>query len=109
MGLGIKATEAEVHKQFGQRRSCQSKFSLFTAEGCCLALSGSGCEGRELSAIARELGAVFLVGIGGKLGVVTAMMYARRIMMTGAASQAGLRRSEQRYHGVWEPGAGRCV
>lgn len=35
---GIKATEAEVHKQFGLAPFCQSKFSLFTARSCCLAI-----------------------------------------------------------------------
>ncbi len=62
---GIKATEAAVSEEFGSAPFLPDQIH-FVHSRVTVSLSGSDAKGRE-RAIAKDLGAVFLVGIGGKL------------------------------------------
>ncbi|EHI8114035.1 TPA: aspartate--ammonia ligase [Salmonella enterica subsp. enterica serovar Stanley] len=63
---GIKATEAEVHKQFGLAPFLPEQIQFVHSQELLARFPDLDAKGRE-RAIAKELGAVFLVGIGGKL------------------------------------------
>ncbi|WPU23062.1 aspartate--ammonia ligase [Cedecea neteri] len=62
----IKATEAEVSERFGLAASLPEKIHFVHSETLLQRFPGLDAKGRE-RAIAKELGAVFLIGIGGKL------------------------------------------
>ncbi|EBS6789788.1 aspartate--ammonia ligase [Salmonella enterica subsp. enterica serovar Thompson] len=63
---GIKVTEAEVHKQFGLAPFLPEQIQFVHSQELLSRYPDLDAKGRE-RAIAKELGAVFLVGIGGKL------------------------------------------
>lgn len=79
---GIKATEAAVSKEFGLAPFLPEQIHFVHSQELLSRYPGLDAKGRE-RAIAKELGAVFLVGIGGKLSDGTAMTFVRRTMMTG--------------------------
>ncbi|WP_213713440.1 aspartate--ammonia ligase [Cedecea lapagei] len=62
----IKATEAEVSERFGLAALLPEKIHFVHSETLLQRFPGLDVKGRE-RAIAKELGAVFLIGIGGKL------------------------------------------
>lgn len=62
----IKATEAEVSERFGLAALLPEKIHFVHSETLLQRFPGLDAKGRE-RAIAKELGAVFLIGIGGKL------------------------------------------
>ncbi|WP_318369055.1 aspartate--ammonia ligase [Enterobacter sp.] len=63
---GIKATEAAVSEQFGLAPFLPEQIHFVHSEELLARFPGLDAKGRE-RAIAKELGAVFLMGIGGKL------------------------------------------
>lgn len=63
---GIKATEAAVSKEFGLTPFLPAQIHFVHSEELLSRYPGLDAKGRE-RAIAKDLGAVFLMGIGGKL------------------------------------------
>ena len=73
--------EAEISREHGLTRSCRNRSTSLIAKPSA-ALSDLDAKGRR-RAIAKELGAVFLIGIGGTVASANRTMCGRRIMMTG--------------------------
>ena len=96
---GIKATELAVSQEFGLTPFLPEQIHFVHSQALLSRYPDLDAKGRE-RAIAKELGAVFLIGIGGKLSDASAMMYVPRIMMTGALRFLKLCRTERRYPGV---------
>ena len=105
---GIKATELAVSQEFGLTPFLPEQIHFVHSQELLSRYPELDAKGRE-RAIAKELGAVFLIGIGGKLSDgkrhdVRAPDYDD--WSTEVSER--LCRTERRYPGV-EPGAGGCV